>query len=187
MTVQPGNPQQVPAAAIALPTDTAAVGELSKVIQDTVKNEEARFNNLNTRAVAVLSATALVTALAGFFAKDILGTTLTGDTRHFGLAGLSLTTIVLAVVAGIIVFGVLLPQRRFVFGNNEITDNPSALTTQAAVQAEAYREYVMVYTTLVNRNSGKANALRAAYVTFFAAVGLIALTVVGLVGMKWGG
>lgn len=39
--------------------------------QTALTNEESRFNNLNTRAVAVLTIAGLVTGIAGFFVKDI--------------------------------------------------------------------------------------------------------------------
>jgi hypothetical protein len=147
-----------------------ALAEASKLILDVTKNEETRFSNLNTRGVAVISATSLVTALAGVFAKELLGSSLTGWGLSVGIYGLVGTLVLLAVTAGIAVFGVLSPKRRYVFGGNDITDNPSAVATASEVQEIQFVEYRQIARSLVDRNNEKAKWLNRAYVAFFLAV-----------------
>jgi hypothetical protein len=160
-----------------LPGD-AALADAVKVLGDVMRNEETRFSNLNTRAVAIVSASSLVTALAGVFSKDVLGTDFKGWGRGVGAGGLALTVILLAVVAVIIVWKVLAPAPRSLFGNNPLTLNPASVTTPAEVNRIAYSEYTIIYSGLLARNKAKAEALTAAYWCLLSAVAVIALTTV---------
>lgn len=138
--------------------------------------EEVRFTNLNTRAIALLSATSLVTAVAGFFGKDLLDTAkLTGTSRiAIGLT-MSIALVALVTVAYLLVRGVLLPTRRDTFGKNLLTDNPSGLASSEAVWAEVFKDYRAVHASLVSRNKEKVRALHTSYVAFLIAVAAIAL------------
>lgn len=148
----------------------AALAEAARLMLDVAKNEETRFSNLNTRGVAVISATSLVTALAGIFAKELLGSSLTGWGLSVGIYGLIGTLLLLGVTASLTVFGVLAPKQRYVFGANALTDHPGNLTEAAAVQQIQFVEYRLIARSLVERNTEKATWLNRAYVAFFAAV-----------------
>jgi hypothetical protein len=158
------------------PADDALPGAMS-VIQDASRNETSRFNNLNSRGVAVLSATSLVTALAGLYAKNILGGTFTGWVKLTGLIGLVFTLVFLAAVALIIVIGVLLPRYRSLFGGNTLTDHPEMIKDSKSMQRLVFDEYRRVYVDLVQRNQEKAKALTRAYFAFLVAVIAIAATI----------
>jgi hypothetical protein len=154
------------------------------LILDVAKNEETRFSNLNTRGVAILSATSLVTAVAGIFAKELLGTSLTGWGLSLGLYGLVVTLVLLGATAGITVVGVLAPKRRYVFGANALTDHPSTLSCKDAVLRLQFTEYRAIANSLLERNTAKAKALNGAYSTFFAAVLVAAFTAGGIAVWK---
>jgi hypothetical protein len=174
--VQVGIPEVTIEGIEAIPSDLALPDALA-VIQDASNNAETQFSNLNTRGVAILSATSLVTALAGFYAKDILGTTYMGWRREVGIAGLVLTLAWLSIVAVIVVVCVLKPTHRLFFGDNDITDRPTGLTSALEVKRVAFKEYRQVLADLYEKNQKKAIALKRAYWSFLAAVVSIALTV----------
>lgn len=156
----------------------AALPEAAKLLAEVTKNEETRFSNLNTRAVAVLSATSLITALAGIFSKDVLGKDFTGWGRQAGAGGLVLTVGLLTLTAIVVVLGVLKPGDRLVFGDNDLTKSPGGIGDPVQVIAIAFREYLAISTVLTERNVAKAKALNWAYVIFLAAVVAIAVTTI---------
>ena len=142
--------------------------------QEVAKNEETRFNNLNTRAVGVLSVTALVTSIAGFFTKDLLSTTvLRGWIRGIAAGLLAASVALLAVAAFIVVVAVLWPRRRAVFGGNTLETDPASFQCPEDVQKLAIDEYSQIAATLQVRNSRKAAWLRWAYCVVMVAVASI--------------
>jgi hypothetical protein len=153
--------------------NAAAASEAARIMGDVWKNEETRFNNLNTPGVAVLSATALVTAVLGFFSKNLLDKSLNGA-RWFAIGSTWGVLIVLGVTGGFIVLGVLRPSMRPLFGGNALTTKgdtaePRTFSAQA-VDAVAYQEYGAFYAQLANRSSSKAYWLTWAYYIFFLAI-----------------
>jgi len=46
-----------------------ALTDAAKVVAEVAKNEESRFSNLNTRGVAIISATSVVTATRDFLRR----------------------------------------------------------------------------------------------------------------------
>ena len=161
-----------------------ALTEATKLMSEVAKNEETRFSNLNTRGVAVISATSLVTALSGIFAKELLGTALTGWGQTLGLYGLVLTLAFLGAATGFSVFGVLRPKHRAAFGDNDVIDNPAALVEAGDVLAIQFSESHAIAESLLLRNTEKAKALEKAYLSFFAAVIVAAVTVGGILVWK---
>lgn len=153
----------------------AALPAAAELIRFAASTEETRFNNLNSRAIALLSATSLVTALASIFGKEIIDSTKLGDTREFVAAALLTTLSLLVVVAATLVWKVLVPNRRPTFGNNLLTKSPEKLDNPLAVYAVAYEEYFLIHKFLVERNGSKAQALHLAYWVFLAAVIVIAI------------
>lgn len=154
---------------------TSALPDAAKLLQAAVGVEETRFNNLNSRAIALLSATSLVTALAGLFSKELLDATKLGGSRTIVAVALLVTLILLVVTAGALVLNVLLPNRRVTFGNNDLTNSPETISDMTAVHAVAFSEYLQIHNSLVDRNKAKASALHFAYCVFFAAVCVIAI------------
>lgn len=148
---------------------------------DVLKNEETRFSNLNTRGVAVLSATSLVTALAGVFAKDVFGATFDGWGRTVGRLGIIAAVALLAATAWRVVEGVLIPGPRYVFGDNDLTNTPSSVNSADHVNAVAFQEYLAIYKVLVIRNKAKAEALNDGYHLFLGAVAVISATTIAVI------
>ena len=163
---------------IASNPQDAALAEAVKIMGDIMKNEETRFSNLNTRAVAVVSATSLVTALMGVFSKDLIGKDFTGWGRRAGAYGAMSAVALLALTAGIVVIGVLAPKARLLFGGNALVDAPATVADANEVDRVAFRDYLDIYTNLSIRNKEKAQNLNAAYYSFFGAVLVIASTTI---------
>ena len=165
------------------PSD-AALADAAKVVAEVAKNEETRFSNLNTRGVAIISATSVVTAISGFFAKDLLGTSLSGWGLTVGLFGLAVTLLALVTATGIVAFGVLAPKQRAAFGNNALMDNPDQLSSASDVFRVQFTDYRQIAQSLLARNTEKARALEKAYVSLFVAVVSAALTVGGILAWR---
>jgi hypothetical protein len=159
----------VPAPAAIVLTDPDACSNAAKVMTDVCANEESRFNNLNGRAVAVLSALALVTTLLGIFSTSFLDSKLTRHQHTVALWGTDIAVLLLMVSAGLAVFGVLQPGRRYVFGNNELT-NGTADLRPVELDKLIYREFGGIYANLASRSLRKAWFLERSYYAFFAAL-----------------
>jgi hypothetical protein len=156
---------------------TEALADAQSVMQTAANGEESRFDSLNTRAVAVLSATSLVTALAGIYGKDVVDGTYTSWTRVVGTLGLVVTLVLLITVATVVVKGVLVPKTSLFFGDNDLTDHPSRITTALELRQLVFDEYRRVHMQLLARNEEKAEALTWGYRILLSAVIAIALTV----------
>lgn len=163
-----------------IPPTGDALMPAAKLIQDASGVEETRFNNLNTRAVALLSASSVVTALVGFFAKDLLTTDALVDVVAAVSALTGVTIVALLTANCIILKGVLLPGGRLLFGDNEVVNPINTLTTAADVQRVQWSEYRQILDALQTRNSGKAKALNAAYWAYGVALlaGVVAVLVI---------
>ena len=148
----------------------------------------------------MISATSLITAVLGFFAKDFVDTDTTGLTsgHHAFAEDLLLASLALLVVTAIvIVFGVLRPAHRYLFGSNWLTNGfqPEAIANGAAANANsipetgppigdlttgqidwiAFNEYGQIYCALAKRSMRKAYWLTVGYFTFMGGVALSAL------------
>lgn len=157
--------------------DASAGAAAVKILGDVWKNEETRFSNLNTRGVAVISAASVVTALLGFFNKNLLDSTpsqLSDELRDAAQMGLGASITFLVITIGIVVFGVLRPGPRAVFGGNGITSGSSL--SAPAMDKVIYLDLGQIYKALVNRTSRKAHWLNLGYLTFFIAVLIAAAT-----------
>jgi hypothetical protein len=145
--------------------------EALKVITDVWKNEETRFSNLNTRGVAVVSAASLVTTIVSLFSKNVLDSTtshLTGSPRTVALIAICIALLGLIVTIGVVVFGVLAPGRRVIFGDNALTNGREV--TAEEIDVLAYTDYADIYADLANRSLRKAYWLTRGYYVFFAAL-----------------
>jgi len=150
-------------------TNADACSSAAKVMTDVCANEESRFSNLNGRAVAVLSALALVTTLLGVFSTSFLDSKLTDNQHTVALWGTDIAVILLMMSAALAVFGVLQPGRRYVFGNNELTNGTVDLQPDA-LNKMIYREFGGIYANLASRSLRKAWFLERSYYAFFAAL-----------------
>ena len=152
----------------------------AKVLTDVWKNEETRFSNLNTRAVAVLSASSLVTTVLGFFSKNVLdtGATRLSDTQQaFAKGGIYTALAFFALTAAVLVLGVLLPGKRFIFGGNTLTGwtdagvwHPGVALDTEGIDKLVCQEYGAIYVELANRSRRKAYWLQLGYIFFAVAI-----------------
>lgn len=157
-----------------------AVGDCTRILGDLLKNEETRFSNLNTRAMNLVSATSLITALTGFFARELSTSSLKGWQRGVGSVGLIIVLVLLAITAWITVVHVLNPGRRYLLGNNAILENSDQLATPEDVNLVAYSEYKVTYYGLAGRNREKARHLDLTYKTLHGAVITAGLTLIAI-------
>lgn len=181
------DPEAVPAGQAK--TDAGASWDAAaKYMADAWKNEETRFSNLNTRAMALVTATSLITTVLGFFAKNVFDrgetTRLSADQLQTAEDAFRVALIVLVVTAVLIVFCVLRPGGRYLFGNNLLVGTiprgekalrrGSDLTDKQMAEVAA-REYAAIFVRLATRNKWKAYFLNLAYLTFL----------VGVIGTAW--
>lgn len=174
-----------PASSAAESTDPAqmnstALPEALKALGDAMKNEETRFSNLNTRAVAIISASSVITALAGLFAKEYFASTLKDLDRLIALIGITTAVACLLLATAQIVLDVLRPKPRSIFGANPLVGVGQLPATAEAVQRIVYAEYLGIWKGLVDRNREKAEALTRGYLLFMAAVLAIGGTIIVL-------
>jgi hypothetical protein len=170
---KPARPEQPPQ-----PADVAWQAA-AQCVQAAAGAEETRFNNLNSRAISLLSATSLITAQIGLFSKDLFADSM--KPVHNSVAILAgLAVIALAVAVGYLLIGVLLPRRRKSFGGNAVTDGGN-LQSDTDVYRIVWDEYRQIQRALLDRNDSKAAALHVAYSVYSAAVGFGILLVLRLV------
>ncbi|HEV7649265.1 MAG TPA: hypothetical protein VGP26_14005 [Actinophytocola sp.] len=151
-----------------------------QIMMAVVANEESRFSNLNTRAISLLSATSLITALAGLFSKDILAGSL-GGVAGFVAVMLMIVLVGLLGTAAVLVLGVLMPGKRGLFGRgNENVVDPNKISDVEMVQDIAFGEFTGILTTLRERNAEKVRALHRAYSIF---LGTVLAIVIGTFGV----
>ena len=173
---------KIPAPAPLHTAQQADAAEAMKVMADVWKNEEARFSNLNTRGVAVVSAASLITTVLGVFTKNILDSTassLHGSPRTVALVGVSVVLGLLVLTVALIVFGVLRPSHRSIFGDNDIVKGREIDAKK--VDEVAFSEYGSVYAELAERSVWKAYWLTLAYYAFFFALLVGAATTIYVV------
>lgn len=176
MTAQQ-DPVYKTASEVPVPEDAALVDAV-KVMGDAVKNEESRFSNLNTRGVALVSASSVVTALAGFFSKELVAETIPDTILDVASAGVALAVGLLGLSVALIVLGVLTPGGRSVFGSNPLTRAPAKIKSGHEVNRIAFQDYMMILQGLTKRNQTKAIWLNWGYLAFLAAVLTIVVTTI---------
>lgn len=155
--------------------ELAALTGAAAALSSVVGIEETRFSNLNTRAVAIVSAGGVVTGLLGVFAKDLVGKAITGAPAapSFLFAGV----IALVIAIGTSIGGVLLPSKREFFGNNELTDQPYRLKEPWEVPRIQYIEYREILRSLIDRRKWKTRWLKVSYLSFGVAIFLSAIAI----------
>lgn len=168
---QPGNPLDGAA------PGSKAIQAAASAVKDAAATEETRFGNLNVRAISLISAGSLVIALIAVFGKDLV----TGDgtvPEKYALTFLLIAAASYLMVAIVIlVVGVLIPGKRFTFGNNQVTSNFPVVEAPETVWEVQWREYRLILERLTKRNTGKAKALHGAYI-FYGLAAIAAATAV---------
>jgi hypothetical protein len=167
-------PAPDPSAVVA----AAAWLNVAKVMVDLWKNEETRFNNINSRAIALLSATSLITTVLGYFSKNVLDTNpatrLSASQEDVAKWGTYVALALLAITAGLLVFGVLRPSGRVISGKNQLVgwgaQRPGFPLTTAQIDQTMAEEYGVIYVTLANRSHWKAYFMNLAYTVFAVAI-----------------
>ena len=153
-----------------------AYADAARIWLEVAKNEETRFNNLNTRGVAVITIAGLVTTLAGFFAKDLPTSASVGTGVKHGVVILFVAALAaLAFAATIVLVRVLWPKRRALFGDNLLVKNPGQLQSADDVLELQITEFSQIALTLQQRNADKARGLEASYAFVVIAIWLIAV------------
>jgi hypothetical protein len=102
------------------------------------------------------------------------------------VVGLLLTLALLLAAAGSLVFGVLRPKARYVFGNNVLTTEDSNVRLSAQdIDELVFLEYGHIYIALAARSSAKARWLNLAYLLFFLALaaGVVAVGAVAFLAV----
>lgn len=160
------------------PTGSALPAGL-QIIMTVVANEETRFSNLNTRAISLLSASSLITALAGLFSKDILGESL-GGAAGFVAVMLMIVLVGLLSTAAVLVVSVLMPGKRALFGRGDDVFDSDKVSDVETVQTIAFDEFSEILETLRHRNADKVKGLHRAYGIF---LGTVLAIVVGTFGV----
>lgn len=154
-----------------------AIEKAAAAVVAAAGTEETRFNNLNSRAVALISAGSIVVALLAVFGKDLVTGENTVPSKIALTALLVLAAVSLLLAVGWLVFMVLLPGRRYTFGNNRVTSNVDPVTTSAQVFEVQWREYRLILERLTARNTSKAQGLHTAYCFYGAAIFFAVLAV----------
>jgi hypothetical protein len=162
-----------------LPGGDEALEEVARLWPAIARDEEGRFNQLNGRALGVLQGASLVTAIAGFLAKDVVRE-LDGVARDVVAVGLGLSIACLAAAAGFVVIGVLLPRRFAVFGDNDLVTRAGRLSTAQEVQRIVVSEFAGCALYTQRRNVQKARCLNWAYLLYFGAVVAISVAAVAV-------
>lgn len=163
------------------PPQVEVLKEIVDTLRPLVTSEETRSNNFNTRAAAVLSASAIVTAVSGFFAKDLYTENLKSLSERAEWVVLGGVFLALGAL-GIAVFyclGVLLPKTRFAYSREHIRawvgqaqqtptgQEPAPIgdlpQSRAEVLARTAHELGWIVYQLRGVNSDKANRLENAY------------------------
>lgn len=172
------DPQDLP-----LPADVP-VPEIDEVLEgaiDALKNaigtEESRFNNLNSRAVALLAASSIVLSLAGLFAKNLTDGSM-NPIRPAIAALLSITVLSLLLLVWTVVRLVLWPRPRYVFGDNKLTNDPGGIRTVRELNEIVFRDYFRILDTLTARNKDKGAGMNLSYLAFGLSLLLVAIQVI---------
>ena len=98
--------------------------------------------------------------------------------QTFAKAGIYAALALLALTTAVVVLGVLLPGKRYIFGGNELTgyiDQAGAWHAGSSLSASALdqlacKEFGVIYVELANRSRRKAYWLQLGYIFFAAAV-----------------
>jgi hypothetical protein len=163
---------------------SAAQNEALGALRPLVAAEDARTTALNGRALGVISASSVVTAIAAFFAKDVLtGDALAtlGDSKKAAVWILIAAVVLLAtaVISGV---RALWPRSKDFISPDGLEDwaNPQgqAIMDAEAIRTQTLRDLAAYLTSLRAFNGGKVKRLRLTYVLYALAVLVIAIDAV---------
>jgi hypothetical protein len=158
----------------------AARNEALGAVRPLVASEETRSTNLNTRALGVISASSIITALAGLFAKEVFSSASLqklGDSKVPALVLLisSLVFLVATVISGV---WTLLPRNRgFIVPDgldNWENKEAQAPLDEALIRQQTLADLAEVLCSLRKFNKNKVQRLTITYVLYAIAVVVIA-------------
>jgi hypothetical protein len=160
------------------PTDFESQKEALEVLRPLVAAEETRSTNLNARALGVISASSVVTAIAAFFAKDLLtGTALAqlGKSEKPALVLLIVALVLLVVTVGAGVY-TLWPRTRLIMEPDGWEGWKSG-TVQSGetVRQQTVKDLAGLLAGLREFNSGKVKRLKSTYFLYVGAVAAIGI------------
>jgi hypothetical protein len=166
------------------PEAHAARKEALDAVRSLVASEEQRSTNLNTRALGIISASSVVTAVAAFFAKDVwAGTALDNldEPYRSGAVGLLIAAIAclgFAVIRGVMT---LWPRARPLIVPDDLaawTHGQPPLPSEEKVRAGILGDLAGQLIGLRQFNAKKVTRLKRTYLAYAIAVVLIAVDAV---------
>jgi hypothetical protein len=160
----------------------AARGEALEAFRPLYLAEQQRMTNLNARALGVISASSIVTAIAGFFAKDALS----GASGSLDQLGAARDWAIWLLIIGVGLLGIsvltgvwtLWPRDRATIKLADLppwADGGEATSTKGEVMRQVLGTYAKAIKDLREFNAEKTWRLRATYFSFATAVSLIAV------------
>jgi hypothetical protein len=190
---------ETPTSAAPPPLDPshASRKEALDVVRPLLAAEETRSANLNARALGMITASSIVTAVAGLFAKDVLGNDAAtlkrlGDSRDPALALLMASVFFLVLTVCLGVYALWPRRRQFIRSDPKIDATKEAELRQLATtdhleswkhgdvaNEDEIRKWALAATATVladlrKFNGSKVLRLRAVYCSYAFAVVLIA-------------
>jgi hypothetical protein len=167
---------------MAEPQDShAARNEALGVVRPLVASEETRSTNLNTRALGVISASSVITALAALFAKEVFTSATLERLGHSKTPALVLLIVALVVLVATVMYGVwtLLPRKRDYVSPNELSmwadPDSNAALNEVHIRQQALAELSKELKNLRTFNEEKVRRLKTTYFLYAIAVFVIAL------------
>jgi hypothetical protein len=154
----------------------AARNEALGAVRPLVASEETRSTTLNTRALGVISASSIITALAGLFAKEVFNSASLqklGDSKGPALVLLigSLVFLVGTVICGV---WTLLPRDRGFIEpdglDNWKKDVGQPPLDEALIRQQTLADLAEVLGNLRDFNKAKVHRLKITYILFASAV-----------------
>lgn len=157
-----------------------ARNEAVAAVRPLVTAEETRSTNLNTRALGVISASSVVTAIAAFFAKDVLGGTSLQNLGASKTPAVVLLIFAVTVLAATVLCGVytLWPRTKAFIepdGMAGWAQPGGQIGTEAAIREQTLRDLAAYLLNVRSFNDGKVKRLKATYVLYALAVLAIAV------------
>lgn len=157
----------------------AARKEAIDAVRPLVTAEETRSTNLNARALGVISASSVVTAIAAFFAKDVLGGSSLEKLGDARTAAIVLLIVAVALLACTVLSGVrtLWPGTRLFIQPDGLAAWAAgdAIADEATVRHQTLRDLAGVLTGLREFNTEKVRRLKTTYTLYALAVAAIAI------------
>lgn len=161
-----------------------ARGEALAAVRPLVAAEESRSANLNSRALGVISAGSVVTAIGAFFAKDLLTGTSLDKLGASKAAAIDLLIAAVVLLGATVLYGVftLWPRTRSFIEPDGIkawsTAEGQTGMSESRIRQQTLTDLAGYLIKLREFNAEKVERLQATYVLYALAVSAIAVDAV---------